>query len=63
MAVLASIDWLNGKTETRMESVCRRLCDRGAFFEINRRYEEAIAYYRKRLPWTTGCGRRARNLE
>ena len=57
MAVLASIDWLNGKTESPwMDRVLKVNPVYGAayacgahFLEINRRYEEAITYGRKAL--------------
>ncbi|HEY3937761.1 MAG TPA: hypothetical protein VGL97_10040 [Bryobacteraceae bacterium] len=57
MAVLASIDWLNGKEPSewmprilKINPVYGEAYATGAhFFEINRRYEEAIAYYRKAL--------------
>jgi cellulose synthase operon protein C len=57
MAVLASIDWLNGKTQSPwMDRVLKVNPVYGAayacgahFLEINRRYQEAIAYGRKAL--------------
>lgn len=57
MAVLASIDWLNGKAESewlprilKINPVYGEAYSTGGhFFEINRRYEEAIQYYRKAL--------------
>jgi tetratricopeptide (TPR) repeat protein len=57
MAVLASIDWLNDKPESewmqrilKINPVYGEAYATGAhFFEINRRYKEAIAYYRKAL--------------
>lgn len=57
MAVLASIDWLNGKSDSMwmqriltVNPVYGEAYATGAhFFEINYRYEEAIAYYRKAL--------------
>ena len=57
MAVLASIDWLDGKTESqwmdhilKINPVYGEAYATGAhFFEINRRYTEAIQYYRKAL--------------
>ena len=55
MAVLASIDWLNGKPQSewmdrilKINPVYGEAYATGAhFFEINRRYDEAIQYYRK----------------
>jgi len=57
MAVLASIDWLNGKEQSEwMQRILKinpaygEAYATGAhFFEINRRYSEAIEYYRKAL--------------
>ncbi len=57
MAVLASIDWLNGKAESpwmdrvlKIDPVYGAAYACGAhFLEINRRYEEAIAYGKKAL--------------
>ena len=57
MAVLASIDWLEGKPQSQwMDRILKidpaygEAYATGAhFFEINRRYEEAIAWYRKAL--------------
>ena len=57
MAVLASIDWLNDKTPSewmarilKINPAYGEAYATGAhFFEINRRYEEAIQYYRKAL--------------
>lgn len=57
MAVLASIDWLNGQAESnwmqrilKINPVYGEAYATGAhFFEINRRYKDAIAYYRKAL--------------
>jgi len=57
MAVLASMDWLNGKTQSewlprilKINPVYGEAYSTGGhFFEINRRYEEAIQYYRKAL--------------
>lgn len=57
MAVLASIDWLDGKTESqwmdrilKINPVYGEAYSTGAhFFEINRRYTEAIQYDRKAL--------------
>lgn len=56
MAVLASIDWLNDKQSEWMGRILKinpvygEAYATGAhFFEINRRYKEAIAYYRKAL--------------
>ncbi len=57
MAVLASIDWLNDKPQSEwMERILKinptygqAYATGGHFFEINYRYEEAIAYYRKAL--------------
>ncbi|MBV9304497.1 MAG: tetratricopeptide repeat protein [Acidobacteriaceae bacterium] len=57
MAVLASIDWLNGKTQSpwtdrifKINPVYGAAYARGAhFLEINRRYQEAITYGRKAL--------------
>ena len=57
MAVLASIDWMNGKAESdwmkralAINPVYGEGYATGAhFFVINRRYEEGIAYYRKAL--------------
>jgi tetratricopeptide (TPR) repeat protein len=57
MAVMASIDWLNGSTTSDWMSRILKINPAygeayamGAhFFEINRRYEEAIQYYRKAL--------------
>ncbi len=57
MAVLASIDWLNDKTASewmprilKIDPAYGEAYATGAhFFEINRRYEEAIQYYRKAL--------------
>jgi tetratricopeptide (TPR) repeat protein len=55
MAVLATIDWLDGKTQSpwmdrilKINPAYGEAYATGAhFFEINRRYEEAIAWYRK----------------
>ena len=57
MAVLASIDWLSDKPQSewmarilKINPVYGEAYATGAhFFEINRRYKEAIAYYRKAL--------------
>jgi len=57
MAVLASIDWLNGKRSSEWMDRILQINPRygaaystgGHFFEINRRYKEAIEYYRKAL--------------
>ena len=57
MAVLASIDWLNNREPSewmqqilKIDPVYGAAYATGAhFFEINRRYDEAIAYYRKAL--------------
>jgi tetratricopeptide (TPR) repeat protein len=57
MAVLASADWLGGKTDSEWErrilqvnpSYGQAYATGAHFFEINRRYEEAIGYYRKAL--------------
>ena len=57
MAVLASMDWLDGKDPSewmqriqKINPVYGEAYATGAhFFEINRRYEEAIRYYRKAL--------------
>ena len=57
MAVLASIDWLNGKTQTewvdrvlKVNPVYGEAYATGAhFFTINRRYELAVDYERKAL--------------
>jgi Tfp pilus assembly protein PilF len=57
MAVLASIDWLDGKEQSawmqrilKINPVYGEAYATGAhFFEINRRYSEAIQYYRKAL--------------
>lgn len=57
MAVLASIDWLNGIPQSqwmdrilKINPVYGEAYATGAhFFEINRRYDEAIQYYRKAL--------------
>ncbi len=57
LAVLASIDWLNGQPQSewmdrilKINPVYGEAYATGAhFFEINRRYEEAIQYYRKAL--------------
>jgi tetratricopeptide (TPR) repeat protein len=57
MAVLASMDWLNGQTESpwmdrilKVNPVYGSAYAYGAhFLEINRRYEEAITYGRKAL--------------
>ena len=47
-AILASIDWLNGKTETSWDPHAALGYSTAAhFFMINRRYDEAIQYYRK----------------
>jgi len=48
-AVLASIDWLNDKTDTQWKVYAEGYATGAHFFEINRRYEEAIEYYRKAL--------------
>jgi tetratricopeptide (TPR) repeat protein len=48
-AVLASIDWLDGKTDTQRTVYGEGYAIGAHFFEINRRYEEAIAYYRKAI--------------
>lgn len=57
MAVAASIDWLDGKTQSpwmdrilKINPAYGEAYATGAhFFTINRRYEEAIAWYRKAL--------------
>jgi len=57
MAVLASIDWLNFKEQSEWMTRILKInpvygeayATGGHFFEINRRYEEAIRYYRKAL--------------
>jgi len=57
MAVLASIDWLDGNSQSgwidrilKINPVYGEAYATGAhFFVINRRYEEAIVYYRKAL--------------
>lgn len=57
MAVLASIDWLNGKPSSEWMDRILQVNPRygeayatgGHFFEINRRYTEAIDWYRKAL--------------
>jgi tetratricopeptide (TPR) repeat protein len=57
MAVLASMDWLNGNPQSewmqrilKINPVYGQAYATGAhFFEINRRYTEAIQYYRKAL--------------
>src|SRR5208283_4794113 len=57
MAVLASIDWLNGKSDSewmgrilKVNAVYGAAYSTGAhFLVINRRYEEAIRLYRKAL--------------
>jgi cellulose synthase operon protein C len=57
MAVLASIDWLNFNEQSewmakilKIDPVYGEAYATGAhFFEINRRYDEAIQYYRKAL--------------
>jgi tetratricopeptide (TPR) repeat protein len=57
MAVLASIDWLNGKESSewmarilKINPAYGEAYATGAhFFEINRRYEEAVQYFRKAL--------------
>src|ERR1700761_433258 len=57
MAVLASIDWLNGNQRSewldrilKINPAYGEAYATGAhFFEINRRYDEAIAWYRKAL--------------
>jgi tetratricopeptide (TPR) repeat protein len=57
MAVLASMDWLNGKEQSewlprilKINPVYGEAYATGAhFFEINRRYNEAIRFYRKAL--------------
>jgi cellulose synthase operon protein C len=57
MAVLASIDWLNSKPESpwidrilKINPAYGEAYATGAhFFEINRRYQEAIAWYRKAI--------------
>jgi tetratricopeptide (TPR) repeat protein len=57
MAVLASIDWLNSNAPSewmtrilKIDPVYGEAYATGAhFFEINRRYDEAIQYYRKAL--------------
>lgn len=53
-AVLASIDWLNGKTDTEWKVYAEGYAVGAHFFEINRRYEEAIASYRKALSLDEG---------
>ncbi len=57
MAVLASMDWLNFKTNSEWMARVLKInpaygeayAEGAHFFEINRRYEEAIQYYRKAL--------------
>lgn len=57
MAVLASIDWLSDKPQSEwMDQILKvnpvygdAYATGGHFFEINYRYEEAIAWYRKAL--------------
>jgi cellulose synthase operon protein C len=53
-AALASIDWLNGKTDTQWKVYAEGYATGAHFFEINRRYEEAIAYYRKAIALDEG---------
>jgi tetratricopeptide (TPR) repeat protein len=53
-AVLASIDWLNGKADTQWTVYGEGYATGAHFFEINRRYEEAIAYYRKAIALDNG---------
>ena len=49
-AVLASIDWLSGKTETAWDPHAALGYSTAAhFFMLNRRYDEAIQYYRKAI--------------
>jgi cellulose synthase operon protein C len=62
MAVLASIDWLNGKQQPewmgrilKIDPAYGEAYETGAhFLVINRRYEEAIALYRKALDLNGG---------
>ena len=57
MSVLATIDWLNGKTSSEWMNHISKVNPRygeaystgGHFLEINRRYKEAIECYRKAL--------------
>ncbi|MGD0871375.1 MAG: tetratricopeptide repeat protein [Bryobacteraceae bacterium] len=49
-AILASIDWLNGKAETSWDPHAALGYSTAAhFFMLNRRYDEAIQYYRKAI--------------
>jgi tetratricopeptide (TPR) repeat protein len=49
-AILASIDWLNGKTETSWDPhAALGYATAAHFFMLNRRYEDAIQYYRKAI--------------
>ena len=49
-AILASIDWLADKKETAFDPHAARGYETVArFFTLNRRYEEAIQYYRKAI--------------
>ena len=57
MAVLASIDWLKGQPESEWAERILKIdpaygeayATAAHFFEINRRYDEAISFYRKAL--------------
>jgi tetratricopeptide (TPR) repeat protein len=49
-AILATLDWLADKKETTWDPHAAKGYElAGRFFTLNRRYEEAIAYYRKAI--------------
>lgn len=49
-AILATIDWLSDKKETKWDPhTAKGYETAGHFFVLNRRYEEGIAYYRKAI--------------
>jgi tetratricopeptide (TPR) repeat protein len=49
-AILATIDWLSDKKETKWDPHTAKGYETvGHFFVLNRRYEEGIAYYRKAI--------------
>ena len=59
-AILAVIDWLADKKETPWDPHDARGYETaGHFFMINRRYEEAIEYFRKAIDLDPTFGQRA----
>ena len=59
-AILAVMDWLADRKETSWDPhEARGYETAGHFFMINRRYEEAIEYYRKAIVHRSAVGQRA----